>query len=68
MSAAPDRGPEAPRVKVLLEEALRLLGCEVGPHSVQLRAHDGHLVKVYVTAELGASSLHRFDPEPESAE
>jgi hypothetical protein len=49
---------------VLIEEALRLLGCDAGPYNVQLRVHDGNLVKVYVTRELGASALRQFDPEP----
>ncbi len=55
-----------PRVKVLLEEALALMGCDDGAYSVQLRVHNGNVVKVYVTAELGVSALHRFDPEPEA--
>lgn len=57
-----------PRVKVLLEEALALLGCDVGSYNVQLRVHDGHLVKLYVTREIGASALAQFDPEPERPE
>jgi hypothetical protein len=65
VSAAAERQPDPPRVKVLLEEALRLLGCEAGPYTVQLRVHDGHLVKAYVTREIGASGLREFDPEAE---
>jgi hypothetical protein len=64
MSERHDQTPELPppRVKVLLEEAFALLGFDAGPYNVQLRLHDGNLVKIYATRELGVSSLRQFDP------